>query len=291
MKIFIAGTTGLLGRSLIPLLIQKGYIVRGLVRTAEKARALELAGVEAVRGDLLARETVEQLPELIRGCNAVVHIATAIPRADSLEAKQAWETTGRLRTEGTQALLQASLATGVQRYIQQSITMAYPDSADAWLDETTPLDAARTYINKMEDLIRSLSPDQLQWCILRGGSFVGPETAQEQQIQQLRAGQLVVPGDGQNYISPVHVCDMAQAISLALECAPAGSTFNIVDEPLRNGAYLDQLADQLEVARPARQTDKPNPPSQRCSNKAAREVLGWTTRHSIWPSARELWEC
>jgi nucleoside-diphosphate-sugar epimerase len=80
MKIFVAGTTGVLGRALIPLLLQKGYIVRGLARSPEKARALELAGVEAVQGDLLDRETIRLLPEMMKGCQAAVHIATAIPR-------------------------------------------------------------------------------------------------------------------------------------------------------------------------------------------------------------------
>ena len=48
MRIFIVGATGVLGRALLPLLLQKGCIVRTLARTPEKVRALELAGVEAV---------------------------------------------------------------------------------------------------------------------------------------------------------------------------------------------------------------------------------------------------
>ena len=37
MRIFIAGATGVLGRSLVPLLVQQGHTVRALVRSPEKA--------------------------------------------------------------------------------------------------------------------------------------------------------------------------------------------------------------------------------------------------------------
>jgi len=45
MRVFIVGATGVLGRALLPFLLQKGYIVRALARTTEKVRSLELAGV------------------------------------------------------------------------------------------------------------------------------------------------------------------------------------------------------------------------------------------------------
>jgi nucleoside-diphosphate-sugar epimerase len=287
MKIFIAGATGVLGRALLPLLIQKGYIVRALARTLEKKHALELAGIEAVQGDLLAQETVSKLPDIIKGCDAVLHLATAIPHDRTVPG--AWDVNTRLRTEGTRTLLQASLTTGVRRYIQQSIVMYYIDGGDQWLDEKTPMDSSPARASSsgpviaMEDLVRDVAPEQLQWCILRGGSFVGPETMQDDQIAALRAGQLVVPCDGRNFISLINVADMATAVLAALEIAPAGSVFNIVDEPVRNGDYLDQLARMLNLPPPPRDLSQPCPPSYRCSNQAARTVLGWTPIHGIWP--------
>jgi nucleoside-diphosphate-sugar epimerase len=295
MKIFVVGTTGVLGRALLPLLLQKGYSVRGLVRTPEKAHALEQTGVEAVQGDLLDRETVRLLPEMMKGCQAAIHIATAIPHdASAMAAKGAWDITARLRIEGTQALLQSALAAGVQRYLQQSIVMAYPDGGSRWLDESTPLDASPERaticgsVIAMEDIVRANAPEQLHWCILRAGSFVGPATQQESLIAQLRAGQLTIPCNGDHYISPVNVHDMAEAIVSALAAAPASSTFNIVDEPLRTADYVDHLADLFHVPHPKRQTDQPCPPSFRCSNQAARTLLQWKPVHGIWPVAEKM---
>ncbi|MBO0796011.1 MAG: NAD(P)-dependent oxidoreductase, partial [Ktedonobacteraceae bacterium] len=277
MKIFIAGATGVLGRALIPLLIQKGYFIRAIARTPEKVRDLELAGVETTLGDLLDYETARQLPELLHGCDAAIHIATAIPH--DRDAVGAWETTTRLRIDGTRLLLRAALASQVKRYIQQSITMAYVDGGDSWLDEFTPLDTSpeRAAICRpiitMEELVREVSPDQLQWCILRGGFFIGPETMQEQQIADLRAERLVVAGDGRNFLSLINVFDMASAVDAALEHAPASSTFNIVDQPIRNSDYLEQLAELVGAPRPHHDPRQPTPPSFRCDNQAAKRAL------------------
>lgn len=286
MRIFVVGATGVLGRALMPLLLQQGYIVRAIARSPAKARALELAGIEAVQGDLLAPETAGQLQTLIAGCDAAVHIATAIPR--DRDAPGAWNATTRLRREGTQRLLKAALDAGVERYIQQSIVIAYQDGGDRWLDEHTPLDTspARAItcepVITMEALVHSTPQEQLKWCILRGGTFVGRDTAQEQLVAMLRAGQVVVPCDGSNFYSFVHVADMASAIVAALQHAPAGSTFNITSEPTRYSEYVDHLASLLNLPPPPRDPSQPCPPSFRCSNEAARHILGWTPVHSIY---------
>jgi nucleoside-diphosphate-sugar epimerase len=279
MKVLVAGATGVLGRALVPRLRGGGHTVLAVARHASDA------GIEPIRADLLA----DDLHELVRGCDAVVHVATAIPSDPT--APGAWEPTGRLRTVGTRRLLDAALACGVERYLQQSIVMAYRDGGSAWLDESTPLDESpgradvcRPVI-EMEAMIRAVERERLAWTILRGGSFVGAGTGESALVERLRLGGLVVAGDGSNYISPVNVADMAAAIAAALERAPAGSTFNIVDEPIRRRDYVDALADLIGAARPRRAPELPLPPSWRCTNESARTVLGWVPRERIWPCA------
>lgn len=166
--------------------------------------------------------------------------------------------------------------------------MAYPDESDHWLDENTPLDtspdraAICAPVIAMEDMVRSVDAKTLKWYILRGGTFVGPGTFQEDEVAQLRAAQVIVPGDGGNFISAVHVADMATAIVAALQYASPGSIFNIVDEPIRQGDYWDHLANLVNALLLARSSKLPSPPSFRCSNRAAQTVLGWTPTHGIW---------
>ena len=243
----VVGATGVLGRAVIPLLLQHQYTVRALIRSTSKAQQVLPAGLELVEADLLDPASERRLPELLANCDAVLHIATAIPR--DMNAPHAWDTNTRLRTDGVRWLLQAAPKAGVKQYIQQSISMAYPDHGDEWITEDMPLDTSTERaglcapVIAMENLVRTLATDRLQWCILRGGSFVGPDTFQENALADLRNGKYVIAGTGQNFVSLIHVADMASATLAALENAPDQSIFNIVDEPRREGDYLDWLAD------------------------------------------------
>ena len=292
MQIAIFGATGVLGQALTPLLLQQGDTVRALVRSLQKARTVLPAAVDCVECDVLSPDEEQPLDKLLRDCQAVLHIATAIPRVAG--APGAWDMNTRLRTDGTRILLDAALAAGVECYLQQSIVMAYPDRGDEWITEDLPLDNSpkRAAINEpviiMERLVREVSPRRLRWCILRGGTFVGRSTFQDEIIANLKASKQVVAGDGLNFFSPVHVSDMARACVAALQLAPAGSIFNVVDEPLRQGEYLDRLAWLVGAPSPRRDLAQPRPPSWRCSNVAARAILRWQPTHSIWPTTPTL---
>jgi 2-alkyl-3-oxoalkanoate reductase len=287
MKIAVAGSTGILGRTVIPFLQQQGYDVRALARSAEKAKKLLPQTVEIVECDLLSPNIHEAIEAHIHGCEAVLHLATAIPKNFALP--NAWEATSRLRTDGVRTLLNASLKTGVKKYIQQSITMAYPDCGDKWIGEDTPLDTAPERalicapVIQMEEMIRNIPPHDLHWSILRGGSFVGEGTFQDREIENLHAGRAKIPCDGTNFISLIHVADMATALIAALKYAPAGSTFNIVDEPIRQHEYSDRLAESIGANKPQRDETSNCPPSWRCSNQLAKSILKWQPIHAIIP--------
>jgi nucleoside-diphosphate-sugar epimerase len=222
--------------------------------------------VELLDADLLS----DDLRELVHGFDAVVDVATS------------------LGAPATRRLLHAAIACRVPRYVQQSFATVYRDGGDSWLDEGAPLiESGRRSVAcspiEAEAMTRLIDPQTLGWTILRGGSFVGLGTPQEALIGRLQKHRAVVAGDGSNYLSPLNVSDMASAVAAALRRAPAGSTFNIVDEPLRYSDYVDALADLIGAARPPRAAARPLRPSRRCTNSAARAVLGWMPRHPIWP--------
>ncbi|MCC7165299.1 MAG: NAD(P)-dependent oxidoreductase [Anaerolineae bacterium] len=286
MRVAIVGATGVLGRALVPMLLQKSYTVRVLARSTAKAHMLFPQVTEIVECDLLSN-IANELPSMLEGCDIVAHLATAIP--SDFTAPNAWEANTRLRTDGVRMLLDASQRAGVRRYLQQSITMAYPDHGDDWITEDMPLDSSPTRarttapVIAMEQMVRDTPLEKMEWCILRGGSFVGKDTFQQDTIARLRAGKESVACDGRNFTSLIHVMDMASAVVAAIENAPAGSVFNIVAEPLRQGEYLDRLADSIGAARPGRDNAAECPPSWRCSNQAAKTALHWLPSSSIIP--------
>lgn len=290
MKVFIAGATGVLGRALVPQLLAAGHTLRLLVRDGAKAHQLfPQLGIDLMEGDLLAQNMESKLTPMMEGSDAVIHAATSIP--SDFTAPGAWTTNTHLRIRGTGRLQRAALEANVTTFLQQSIVMAYRDGGDEWLDENTWLDQSPERreichpVAIMESMMRLFGrqPKPMRWCILKGGLFVGPGTWQDRTVEQIREGTLVVPGDGSQFVSFVHVEDVATAYVAALERAPAASLFNVGAEPVRYGEYVDTIADRIGAPHPSRDPSQPRPPSHRASTKAAREVLKWEPHHSIWP--------
>jgi len=287
MKIAVAGSTGVLGRAIIPLLLQQGYEVRALARSVEKAKNVFPQNVEIAECDFLSPNVNEKIGSYFQGCGAVIHVATSIPKNFALP--NAWDANTRLRTDVVRMLLKASAEVGVKQYIQQSITMAYSDCGENWITEDTPLDTSPKRASlcapviTMEEMIRNIPIHHLHWCILRGGSFVGSCTFQDRTIENIRAGREIVPCNGRNFISLIHVADMATATVAALKYAPAGSIFNIVDEPMRLHEYSDRLAISIRANKPRRDANSICPPSWRCSNQLAKSILNWHPTHDIIP--------
>ena len=118
MRILVTGGSGVLGRATIPLLRVEGHDVLAPSRTE-----LELLDPDAVTG---AVATVD----------AVLHLATRIPREDPREHPDAWAANDRLRTDASRLLVDASLGAGVSVYVQPTVTFVYPDGP---ADEDTPV--------------------------------------------------------------------------------------------------------------------------------------------------------
>ena len=289
MKIAVVGATGVLGQALVPLLAQAEHSVLAVARSTAKAQALysSLNPVKIVECDLLAPQAETCLRTALQDCEAIAHVATAIPR--NMRTPDGWEANTRLRTEGVRLLLRICQEMGIKRYLQQSITMAYPDHGQDWIDEDLGLDASpeRAHICApiitMESLVQSSAPGQLAWCILRGGEFVGPGTFREVTVTNLLAGRETILGNGNNYVSLIHVGDMATAFAIALTKAPAGTILNIVDEPLTQRDYKTQLAARINAAPPQVNTTAGTPLSWRCSNQAAKSILGWSPMKGVYP--------
>ena len=110
----VAGATGVLGRPLVPLLLERGHVVAGLTRSqGELVREL---GAEPIVCDVY---DLPRLKELVGafGPEVVVHLLTDLP--DSYDELPRYrEANARIRREGTRNLLEA--APGA-RFIAESV--------------------------------------------------------------------------------------------------------------------------------------------------------------------------
>ena len=97
MKVFIAGATGVLGRSLIRQFRERGHSAIGMARSTENENAIRKLGGESRRADLFDADSLARAAE---GADVIVHAATAIPTKTKPRPED-WKTNDRIRSEGT----------------------------------------------------------------------------------------------------------------------------------------------------------------------------------------------
>lgn len=276
MKIAVIGATGVLGRHLIPRLVERGHAVRGSARSDEGEALVAAMGAEPVRADILKPES---LGPAVAGCEAALHLATAIPTAWGTGD---WAVNDRIRREGTRHLLEACVQTGVARYLQQSIAMILTagDDRPQTEDDETPGSGRGTSMLEAEALVRG-SP--LDWRILRGGSFYGPGTGHGAEwIEAARQPGYAMPGEGDDYISLIHIADMAEAAALAVESDQGRSVWNAVDDaPVRYRELTGYVA-ALAGAPPPATGAALRLASFRVSNARLKSELGWRPRYASY---------
>ena len=306
MKVFVAGATGVLGRRLVPELVARGHEVTGMTRSASKQDLLRSLGARPVVADALDPDAVAQAvasaePEVI------VHQLTALSGDfDMRHIDRFFETTNRLRTEGTDHLLAAGRAVGTRRFVAQSFA-GWPAARsggpvkgeDAPFDADPPkqLRANLAAIRHLEDAVTGAG--WLEGVVLRYGGFYGPGTTLSADpaaphTAAVRKRQFPVVGGGSGIWSFVHVEDAAAATALAVERGEPG-IYNVVDDdpaPVRD--WLPLLANVLD-AKPPRRVPRwlgrllageaatvMMTEVRGASNAKAKRELGWQPRYPSW---------
>jgi nucleoside-diphosphate-sugar epimerase len=296
MKVFVTGATGVVGRRAVPLLAQAGHEVTAVARTPEKAAAVERAGARPVTVDLFDADGVRRA---VAGHDAVVNLATHIPRSFArMLMPGAWRENDRIRREASAILVDAALAAGATRFVQESFAPMYPDCGDEWIDEAVP---PRPVRYNRSTLDAELSASRFTHAggvgvILRFAGFYGPDAAHIPDfIRVTRTGMAALPGPPDAYFSSVSHDDAATAAVAALGLA--AGVYNVADnDPLRRREFADVVADGLGVPHPRMQPGwmaklmgslgDLMSRSVRMSNRKLREASGWTPKY---PSIREGW--
>ena len=215
MRVFVAGAAGVIGRRMVPLLLQAGHHVTGTTRSAERARALSAAGATPAIVDVYDAAALADVMRASRP-EIVIHQLTDLPQElENVAASAA--ANARIRVEGTRNLIAGATAAGAHRLIVQSIAFVYRPGGEPH-PETDPLnrdDPARAAsvnaVATMEQM--TLAAPRMNGLALRYGMLYGPGTWHERPA--------VKPA--------LHVDAAAQAALLAVTRGAPG-LYNIADE-------------------------------------------------------------
>ena len=294
MDVFVAGGSGAIGVPLIRLLVAAGHHVTASTRTPANAQLLQDLGatpvvVDALDADALRRALVAARP------THVVHQLTALPKGGPRSARDL-VATNRLRIEGTRNLLAAAVAAGARRIVGGSFALMGASSSTSGVpEEVRPAaDAVRSMESQILDANRS---GAIEGVVLRYGLFYGPAAGSTVEMIAMAKRRMLPAVRGDRSLLPcIHVDDAASATVAALERAPSGAFYDIVDDqPVSFSEIVRALADASGAPRPlavpawlprlvapymARMIALRLP----LSNAAARDGMGW---RPAFPTIRE----
>ncbi|HDR4698769.1 NAD(P)-dependent oxidoreductase [Bacillus cereus] len=275
MKIFVAGATGVIGRSLLPMLIKNGHTVFAMIRNTSQVEAMKRVGAIPVIADVFNREAVFSVLEETNP-DVVIHQLTSLSSWN-------FEDNAKIRTKGTRNLVDAAKNVGVQKIIAQSISWAY-EPGDTFATEkdslhitaSMPRQVTVNGILKLEKAVTEL-PESV---ILRYGTLYGLGTwyAENGLIANQVRNNEIIASDGIS--SFIHVEDAARATMLSLNW-PSG-IINIVDNyPATSKEWLPIYAAAIGAHKPKVQDGK-NSWERGASNNKARKEYGWTPLFPSW---------
>ncbi|WP_424682774.1 NAD-dependent epimerase/dehydratase family protein [Frateuria sp. YIM B11624] len=260
MRVFVAGGSGAIGKSLVPLLLAAGHEVVVLGRSAHKAEQLRALGAHVAVADAFDKA---QLTVAIMDAKpqVVIHQLTAIPAAIDLRRfDEDFARTNRLRTEVTDVMLAAARKAGARRFIAQSFC-GWPfareggpiKTEDAPLDPHPPAHFGKTLaaLRYLEDAVHRA--EGIEAIALRYGFLYGPGTdisTGGRTVELVRRRRIPLVGDGGGIWSFIHVGDAARATVAAVTRGDPG-LYNIVDdEPAPVSSWLPALAEAVGAKRP-----------------------------------------
>ncbi|HEU5205364.1 MAG TPA: NAD(P)-dependent oxidoreductase [Candidatus Limnocylindrales bacterium] len=302
MRVFVAGASGAVGRRLVPMLVARDYQVIGTTTSDRNVATIRALGAEPVVVDGLDAAGIGEAIARSEP-DAIIHQMTALSSSPDFKHFDRWfALTNRLRTEGTENLLAAAKASGVQRFVAQSFTGWSNERTGDWIKtEDDPLDPdpvaeQRETLAAIRFLERAVTEAPLDGIVVRYGGLYGPGSS-EKLVEILRKRMFPVIGNGAGIVSSTHVDDAAGGTLAALEHGRRGEVYNIVDdEPAPTHEFIPAIAEALGAPKPLR-----IPPwlgrlfagdvavammteGRGSSNAKARRELGW---QPIWPSWRD----
>ncbi|MEU5924148.1 SDR family oxidoreductase [Streptomyces antimycoticus] len=281
MRVFVTGGTGLIGSAVVAELLGNGHTVLALARSDASALAAEAAGAEPLRGALA---DLDILRAGVARTDGVIHLAFAndFSSPDAL-ARAVAEESAAIATLGEE------LVGSDRPFVTASGTPHVPGRASTEADPAMtdgPVGGRGRAVTAALGLasrgVRSAAVRLPRTVHNQGtGGFAGLLT----DIAR-RTGISGYPGDGAQRWPAVHALDAAVLFRLALERAPAGSSWHAVadeGDKVRDIATVIGRRLDVPVESVSSETYGPLGPifatDQPSSSTHTREALGWEPKH------------
>jgi uncharacterized protein YbjT (DUF2867 family) len=195
MRILVTGGTGVVGRSTVTALVQRGHVVNLLSRHARRDAEQWAQGVHPFPGSVTAAAAIA--PAAV-GCEVVLHLAGIVDESGA-------ETYERVNVEGTRNVVREAERARIRRFIFVSSLGA--DRGNSSYHQSK---------RKAEAIVRTFNGE---WLVIRPGNVFGPGDEQISLLLRMirTLPTLPVIGDGNQRFQPIWHEDLAELLSRAVE--------------------------------------------------------------------------
>jgi nucleoside-diphosphate-sugar epimerase len=247
----ITGGTGFIGRHVVPLLLERGYTVRALVRPQSNRRIAQQ--VEVIVGDIADSSAVANL---VKDAEVVLHLAGMAHTDLKTEADR--ERAIATNVGGSRNLLQACRQFGVPRVVVASSAHVYHGQSGRAVAEDAAQGAENLYAKtkiEMEQLAREFCSDGLNVVVGRPCLTYGPNVGFNL-LKLMRAIDRGVYFHAETAKVERSFCSAYTAAATFVFLAESGSrgeAYNIADRhPALLEDFTNDLADRMKRPRPRR---------------------------------------
>jgi nucleoside-diphosphate-sugar epimerase len=281
MHVFVTGGTGTIGSAVVAELLGSGHTVLALARSDSSEQTLKSAGAEVLRGEIA---DLDVLRAGAAQSDGVISLAFS-PNYHSPEGLAAAVT----EESAAMAALGEEL-TGSDRPIVTVSGTPWAAGRASTESDPLPLDGPVGGRGRSVNALLALASRGVRVTAVRmprtvhnegKGGFAGLLADQAR-----RAGVAGYPGDGTQRWPAVHALDAAVLFRLALESAPAGTTWHAVadeGDPVRDIATVIGRRLGLTVQPVPQENFGPFGPifamDQPASSARTRDALGWRPTH------------
>lgn len=243
-NVLITGGTGLIGKHLTTLLLASGYKVSFLSRKNQNIPNVQTFLWNVEKGEI-ATEALEKADYIIHlaGANVAEKTWTAAYKKEILES----------RTQSTEVLYQnlQKIATKPKAFISASAIGIYGNTGDTLIDEDSPfgndfLAEVTKVWEKATDKIDELG---IRTVKLRIGVVLSAEGgALTKMAQPIRLGAGAGLGSGKQFLSWIHIDDLAAMFAYTLQNENISGIYNAVGKnPITNLELTQAIAKQLKM--------------------------------------------
>ncbi|MGF6970433.1 dihydroflavonol-4-reductase [Paraburkholderia sp. WC7.3g] len=267
--VLLTGASGFLGGHLLRELLAAGHEVRALSRRIDSDAIIAEQGGVPIRAELADPAS---LNVVLAGCEAVFHAA-----ADTSMWKTRAATQTATNVQGTENLLRAADAAGVQAFVHTSSVAAYSHLARETLNESVPQRGAESWINYERTKFlgeQAVRRSSVPWIVFNPSHILGPGDRHNWARLILMVDREELPGIPPGSGSFADVREIARAQVRAWQRRRFGESYLVGGE---HASYVD-LVHRVGAALCKRTPGEATPAWALMAFAHLAEALSWLTR-------------